>query len=284
MGTHPGHLGVGSSSSCFHGSCCTNLLEVARFRRSSCSADLNLSLTAIGHIAWPRVSIALVERLRPVPVVRVAVIRTTWKRGQHVLRLSPRCQQNVSALAVAPGTRATLGALQDLERRLPLLRDPSPPDILNVNPVEQFSLDTAVFTSNIGSARRGAAGGPSGMTAEHLRLVLESVPDTAAFHRAQDLARAEIPPDVVALLRMGRLTALQKPGGGVRGIVCGDLVRRLVARSIAQQISSAVAEATSPFQYALTTKAGKAHTSSSPSQTWTVVPPCSPLTELVRLT
>ena len=36
--------------------------------------------------------------------------------------------------------------------------------------------------------------GPSGMTAEHLKLVLESVPDTATFHRAaQDLARAEIP-------------------------------------------------------------------------------------------
>ena len=60
------------------------------------------------------------------------------------------------------------------------------------------------------------------MTAEHPRLVLESVPDTAAFHRAaQDLARAEISPDVLALLRVGRLTALQKPGGGVRGIVGG---------------------------------------------------------------
>ena len=95
------------------------------------------------------------------------------------------------------------------------------------------------------------------MTAEHLRLVLESVPDTAAFHRtAQDLAQAEVPPDVLALLRLGRLTAFQKPGGGVRGIVCGDLVRRLVARNIAQQISSAVEEATSPFQCALTTKAG----------------------------
>ena len=122
--------------------------------------------------------------------------------------------------AVAPGTRATLAALQDPERRLPVLRDPIPPDILNMNPVEQFSLDIEVFTSNIRSARRGAAGGPSGMTAEHLRLVLESVPDTAAFHRAaQDLARAEMPPDVLNLLRMGRLTALQKPGGGVRGIV-----------------------------------------------------------------
>ena len=44
--------------------------------------------------------------------------------------------------------------------------------------------------------------------------------------------------------------------GGVRGIVCGDIVRRLVARSVAQQIAPAVQEATSPFQYVLTTKVG----------------------------
>ena len=55
---------------------------------------------------------------------------------------------------------------------------------------------------------------------------------------------------------MGRLTALQKPAGGVRGIVCGDIVRRLVAQTIAQSMSAAVQAATSPFQYALTTKSG----------------------------
>ena len=55
---------------------------------------------------------------------------------------------------------------------------------------------------------------------------------------------------------MGRLIALQKPGGGVRGIVCGDIIWGLVARSVAQQIAQAVQEAISPFQYALTTKAG----------------------------
>ena len=76
------------------------------------------------------------------------------------------------------------------------------------------------------------------MTADHLRLILESEPDTRAFCRAaQDLARAQVPPDVVAVLRMGRITALQKPGGSVRGIVCGDIVRRLVARTIAQKIT-----------------------------------------------
>ena len=35
------------------------------------------------------------------------------------------------------------------------------------------------------------------------------------------------------MVRSGRLTALSKPDGGVRGIVSGDVIRRLVARTIA---------------------------------------------------
>ena len=38
--------------------------------------------------------------------------------------------------------------------------------------------------------------------------------------------------------------------------MCGDLVQRLVARSVAQQIAPAAQEAASPYQYALTTKSG----------------------------
>ena len=58
-------------------------------------------------------------------------------------------------------------------------------------------------------------------------------------------------------IRLGRLTALQKPDGGVRGIVVGDIFRRLVARTMAKQISKRVEAATAPFQYALKTKAGR---------------------------
>ena len=50
---------------------------------------------------------------------------------------------------VAPGTRDTLNALQEPERRPPVLRDPIPPDILHAVPAEQFSLDFDVFTRNI---------------------------------------------------------------------------------------------------------------------------------------
>ena len=53
-------------------------------------------------------------------------------------------------------------------------------------------------------------------------------------------------------LRMGRITALQKPTGGVRGIVAGDIIRRLVARTIAQQFGTS----NRTGQYALTTRAG----------------------------
>ena len=52
------------------------------------------------------------------------------------------------------------------------------------------------------------------------------------------------------------LTALQKPNGGVRGILAGDVFRRLVARTIAQQLGLAIERATSPFQHALSIRAG----------------------------
>ena len=42
----------------------------------------------------------------------------------------------------------------------------------------------------------------------------------------------------------------------MRGIVVGEVIRRLVARTVAQQLGSAVEAATSPFQYALSTRAG----------------------------
>ena len=95
------------------------------------------------------------------------------------------------------------------------------------------------------------------MTADHIRPLLESEQDTRRFWRfAQDLSRAVVLDEVVDVIRLGRFTALQKPNGCVRGIVVGDIIRRLVARTIAQQFSATIERATAPFQYALSTKAG----------------------------
>ena len=88
------------------------------------------------------------------------------------------------------------------------------------------------------------------MTSEHLRPLLQSEKDMTLFWQiAQDLARAAVPDVIVDSVRLGRITALQKPNGGVRGIIAGDMFRRLVARTMSQQLSKAVEGATSPFQW-----------------------------------
>ena len=103
----------------------------------------------------------------------------------------------------------------------------------------------------------GAAAGPSGMTSDHIFPVLESeVASELLTQVASLLSVGQVPHTILEAIRLGRLTALQKPDGGVRGIVVGDIIRRLVARTIAKQISEKVEVATAPFQYALKTKAG----------------------------
>ena len=86
------------------------------------------------------------------------------------------------------------------------------------------------------------------MTADHVKPLLENGSDAESLCQvAELLSRGHIPHEVLSVIRMGRLTALQTPTGGVRGIVAGDILRRLVARTVARQIRQ---------QYALSTRAG----------------------------
>ena len=95
------------------------------------------------------------------------------------------------------------------------------------------------------------------MTADHVRPLLESTRDThLLFSVAELLAKGRVPIQVGHILRMGRMTALRKDGGGVRGIVAGEVIRRFTAKTIAHHLESAVNVATAPFQYALSTRAG----------------------------
>ena len=92
------------------------------------------------------------------------------------------------------------------------------------------------------------------MTTEHLRPLLDSQRDMHLFHEVcLQLARAEVSRTIVDAMRSGRMTALTKPNGGVRGIVSGDVIRRWTARTIAQQLGKAVEAATAP---SLSTRAG----------------------------
>ena len=71
---------------------------------------------------------------------------------------------------------------------------------------------------------------------------------------AAKIANAALPPPVLAGIRLGRIVALQKPDGGVRGLV--DAFRRVVARTLAQQYAGAFQSTCASLQYALQARAG----------------------------
>ena len=167
--------------------------------------------------------------------------------ARHALEGSP----------VVPGSEETYNALTGANRRPPEPRDPIPEDILQIEPVRPFELDKEGFLQNLRKARRGAAGGPSGMRTKHLLPLLDNIEDSnKCYEIAQAFAQAQIPDKILNAIRVGQLTAIEKPNGGVRGIVVGDVVRRLIAKTMSDQMMARFETATKPFQYALSTRAG----------------------------
>ena len=73
---------------------------------------------------------------------------------------------------------------------------------------------------------------------------------------AEDFARATAPDEARKSFMLATMAALQKKDGGVRGIATGSF-RRLVAKTLARQFGKAVEATCSPFQFALSTRAGK---------------------------
>ena len=136
-----------------------------------------------------------------------------------------------------PGTEETLRPLRDPARRLPRPREVLPDYLREIRHGSLFKLNEDSFTKNIRSTKRGVAPGPSGMTFDHLRPILDSPRDTHAL-LAEIMARAQIPADIIGAVRVGRMMAFRKRTGGVRGIVAGDALRRLIARTIAQQMDA----------------------------------------------
>ena len=122
-------------------------------------------------------------------------------------------RQALEGAEVAPGTRRTLDKLRDPVRRPPEPREPLPQAVSSARPAQAFILDDDLFLQNLRTSRRGAAAGPSGMNSDHLFPLLDSERDSMKFYDfASLLARGEVPGEVMEILRMGRITALSKPG------------------------------------------------------------------------
>ncbi|OLP82880.1 hypothetical protein AK812_SmicGene36427 [Symbiodinium microadriaticum] len=141
-----------------------------------------------------------------------------------------------SAWAGCPDGRRATGHIDQMSRD-PSRRPPTPYAPL-LQDIAAFRADSPcpfplpAFVACLRTARRGAAAGPSGATNEHLRILLDDEGDTQLLHCAAcRLAHADLPPPVLAALRIGRMTALQKPNSrGIRALVVGDVLRRLVGR------------------------------------------------------
>ena len=55
------------------------------------------------------------------------------------------------------------------------------------------------------------------MTVEHLRILLDNTRDSRMFFRVcAKLAQGKVPDPIIPAIRVGRMTALRKPDGGVR--------------------------------------------------------------------
>ena len=85
-------------------------------------------------------------------------------------------RQALEGAELAPGSEETLRELRNPLKRPPRARAPLP-QILDHVPARPFELEEDRFAQVLRS-RRGAAAGPSGMTSEHLRPVLDSVADS----------------------------------------------------------------------------------------------------------
>ena len=186
----------------------------------------------------------------------------TQRRAERAMALAHLGEMSAAASALqaaplAPANQATWEALRDPSKRSRERQVPLPAWLADFRPDDgPRDLSADRLFANLRGARRGAAAGPSGTTAEHLRVLLDEEEGTDLFHHADScLVQGLIPSDVVAGLRIGRMVALTKPSGGVRALVMGDVFRRLVSRTCAQQAGEAFQVVCAPFLYALT-KAG----------------------------
>ena len=195
------------------------------------------------------------------------------ERARYLVHLGElsAARQALTAGPLAPGTPQTLAELQDPVRRPQEEYAPLAPEVIAFEPDRPADVPLTMILRNLRRARKGAAPGPSGLTTDTLRLLLDDETSTAHLGQVtQLLAQARVPPTMAAAMALGRLVALQKPNGRVRGIVVGDTLRRLVSRCMAQQYASTFQAACQPHQYALATRAGTeaiVHTLTTLSQT-----------------
>ena len=113
---------------------------------------------------------------RPHPVDEPDVDART-SRAVHLAHLGElsAARQALLASPLAPGNDATLAELRDPARRPTEPYAPLESSVLNWSPPSPVALAPHLLLANLRRSRRGAAPGPSGHTAEIVRLLLDDL-------------------------------------------------------------------------------------------------------------
>ena len=190
------------------------------------------------------------------PTARPIQASTRARQLVHLGELSA-ARQALTAGPLAPGTAETLQELRDPTRRPNEPYAPLHPSLSEFQPDQPVHLADDLILMNLRRARKGAAPGPSGLTTDTLRILLDDDTATTNLIRvARHFAQASIPAEIARAIGLGRMVALTKPNGRVRGIVVGDVLRRLVSRCLAQKYAQPIHTACQPHQFALATRSG----------------------------
>ena len=110
---------------------------------------------------------------------------------------------------------------------------------------------------NLRSSRRGLSPGLPGIRNEHLKVLLSnSNASHDLYVLGQHVARAQIPDEAAAAMRMCLLIPIRKNNGKLRSLNAGDSFRRLVAKTLAQQFAQDFRAATSPYNFGMSAHSG----------------------------
>ena len=166
-----------------------------------------------------------------------------------------RARHELTGTPFAPKTLETLAELQGT--RPQVRQSPIPQENVDYQPASPLQLDNNIFTKCLRKAPAGSSPGPGGCTNEMLKVCLDDIEILELLvSAAEDFARADTPHEVAKSFMLSSMTALQKKDGGIRGIATGTSFRPLVAKTLARQFGAVVEATCSPFQFALSTRAG----------------------------
>ena len=161
------------------------------------------------------------------------------RRQERCLELAADGQYSKATKAlVGPGLlirdEETLKALKDKHPRAQ--RPPDLSDLAAPGRAQVPELICADVRKMLKSFARGTAPGPTGLRAQHLKDAVRSAHGDEALEQLTSacnlLARGDAPEQLAQYLAGATLMALEKPGGGIRPIAIGEVLRRLVAKCL----------------------------------------------------